>query len=95
MIRVDGGGDGGGDGGVAVVVTAFLFHAPGLWVVYRRRLGAGTTRRNAMAAGLTLAAMAAGYAWGGGGRAAAIWAIGHIAWGAWLAARVKRGIAGE
>ena len=63
---------------------------------YRRRLGADTARRNAMAAGLTLVAMAAGYAWGGGGRAAAAtWAIGHVAWGAWLAARVLRGLAGE
>ena len=42
------------------------------------------------------AVMAAGYAWGGGGRtAAAVWAIGHVVWGVWLAARVQRGVAGE
>lgn len=84
-----------GDRGVELLATAFFFHAPGLWVFFRRRVGAGTARRNALAAGLTLAAMAAGYARGGGWTAAALWGIGHVVWGLWLAARVRRGVADE
>lgn len=75
----------------ARVWTAFFFHAPGLRLFHGARLGPSTVRRNVLAIAITLAGMALSLlAWGGLACAIA-WAIGHVAWGAWLAARVHAG----
>lgn len=75
----------------ALVWTAFFFHAPGLWLFHGARLGPSTARRNVLAVAMTLAAMAASLHTWGGLACALAWAIGHVAWGAWLAARVRAG----
>jgi hypothetical protein len=73
-----------------LVMTAFFLHAPGLWILYRMRLARQLALRNAIAVALTLATMgAAGSAFGLPGVVAA-WALGHVAWGAFLAATIRR-----
>jgi hypothetical protein len=74
-------------------LVAFLFHAPGLWLT-GVRLGPATLRTNALALGVTLAAMAA--AWVQTASVVltvALWLAGHLAWGAWLARLVSTGAA--
>ena len=75
--------------------VALGFHAPGLWWWYRRRLGPRTRQHNVVAIGLTVAAMVlAGLVTRDAVVVAATWALGHLAWGAWLAVRVRRDLDG-
>lgn len=73
-------------------VIAFFGHAPGLWLVYREPLPKIVHKPNAIAVVLTLAAMlTAGLLASSGGKAIAVliaWAIGHVAWGTYLALRL-------
>ena len=69
---------------------AFLFHAPGLWLFYRQKLAPQLQRQNVLAAGATFLAMAVGFWSQGLWALGAAWAVGHVAWGAWLA-RALRG----
>ncbi len=76
----------------ALTVVAVLFHALGILLVFRRRLGRQTMRLNAAAVFVTLVAMTVVYVMTS--RVAAVfltWAICHFAWGAWLAALVLQG----
>lgn len=73
-------------------VIAFFGHAPALWLFYREPIPPPLRRPNALAIGLTLAAMAAAYLLatdGGVGRAVLVtWLVGHFAWGTYLAAKL-------
>jgi hypothetical protein len=72
--------------------VAFAFHAPGLWLFFRGRLGSATRWRNAIALAVTLGAMAATFiATRSAIATTAAWLCGHFAWGAWLAVRVWHG----
>ncbi len=69
-------------------LVAFLFHAPGLWLVYRERLPRRLYAANAVAIGVTLVAAAVAFVRLDGLAAAAAWASGHVLWGAVLAAKI-------
>jgi hypothetical protein len=78
-------------------LVAFFLHAPGLWLLYRLRPGPHTKRENriaiALTVALTVAVAAAAHVVTGRFIAAGLaWAAGHAFWGAWLAARVSRGL---
>jgi len=71
---------------------AFFFHAPGLRLVFGRRLGRRTKRWNVVALFVTMVAMATAYILVRDAVAPVLaWAICHVIWGSWLAARVLRG----
>ncbi len=69
---------------VGLAALAFVFHAPGVVVLARRRLTLRARRVNLLALALTLLAMIAAYLLavdGGAGRAVLVtWLIGHFAW---------------
>lgn len=73
-------------------IVAFFGHAPGLWLMYREPLPKPVRRPNAIAVGLTLAAMvAAGVLAPAGQTGWAVlvtWVVGHFAWGTWLALKL-------
>ncbi|MBL8741304.1 MAG: hypothetical protein JNK04_09425 [Myxococcales bacterium] len=72
--------------------VAFWTHAPGLWLCYRATLGPVTKRHNLVAVGVTLAAMLTAWLLTKELRAVGwAWAVGHVAWGAWLGQRVYTG----
>jgi hypothetical protein len=73
------------------IPIAFFFHAPGLWLLYRLRIGPQTQRQNVIAIALTLMAMAIVHVLTHDVFAVGLaWLAGHAAWGTWLAARVSR-----
>ncbi len=69
--------------------VAFLFHAPGLWLFFRFELSRALQRQNAVAASSTLLAMGAAWFARGLPAMALTWAVGHVLWGAWLAAMIS------
>ncbi len=75
------------------IAVAFLFHAPGLWLIGTPGLGRGVRRKNVVAVLATLLAMGvAGAVTRSAWPAIIAWAVGHVAWGTWLAARLARGV---
>jgi hypothetical protein len=79
-----------------LVLVAFLFHAPGLWLLGAPALGRRTRRENLAAVLATIIAMAlAGALTRAVWPVVVAWAVGHAAWGARLAARVRRGVAAD
>ncbi|HEU0035115.1 MAG TPA: hypothetical protein VFQ53_31025 [Kofleriaceae bacterium] len=66
-------------------LVAFLFHAPGLYVVYRERLPWEMVKKNLVAIAVTLAAMLGTGVVAGPLAAILAWGAGHAAWGAYLA----------
>ena len=73
-------------------LVAFAGHAPGLWLFYREPVPRELWALNVILLGLTAAATAAAaVATEGAARwpvAIATWAVGHVIWGAILAARL-------
>lgn len=64
--------------------------------MHRVRLGPRTRRLNGIAVAVTVGAMGAAFALAPGVAAPILaWAVGHAAWGAFLASRVVRGRVGE
>lgn len=73
-----------------VLLTAFLFHAPGLRLFYGMGLSPHTLRVNVVAVILTLAAMCAVGLFAvvdRGWWVFGAWAVGHVLWGCELARR--------
>ncbi len=67
---------------------AFVGHLPGLWLFYRETIPPPLRTPNAIAVGLTLAAMAVAYAVADGWAVLWTWIVGHFAWGTYLAAKL-------
>ncbi len=72
-------------------LLAFLFHAPGLYLLTPYRLSAAQGRTNAVALLLTFAVMGIGAMQQAWGFVLVAWLIGHFGWSAYLARTVWRG----
>jgi len=76
-----------------LLLTAFLFHVPGLWALARRAPPAGILVLNLAALGLTVLGMAAAAVLLPASNPMGpvlVWAVGHVLWGLELARRVDR-----
>ena len=69
-----------------LLMVGFMFHAPGLWLFFRRTVPAAARRENLAWVIVTMIAMAA-TAWFSGDwtLVVIIWLAGHFSWGARLA----------
>lgn len=78
--------------GLSRRAAAWLFHAPGLYVFHGEKLAPPVLRANAVAAVLTVAAIAAALALAPPHlrifAAIGAWLVGHVAWGAYLVAHL-------
>jgi len=74
-------------------LVAVTLHQPGLWLIYHERVSEALRRRNFIAVLIVLVGMAAVTIIGPRDHrllaALTVWAVGHLAWGAYLAFAVK------
>lgn len=74
--------------GLSRRAAAWLFHAPGLFLIHGEKLAPRVLRANAVAAVLTVAAIAAALYFAPPPQrifaAIAAWLVGHVAWGSYL-----------
>ena len=71
-------------------LAAALFHAPGVYVLAKRRLTPAGVKLNALAVGLTAAAMIAGGLARGLPGVLVAWAVAHTLWSAVFSRNVER-----
>ena len=74
-----------------LLIVAFAFHAPGLWLCFKRPVPVAARKENLAALLVTLISMAAA-GWLGNNLiwVAIVWFVGHVSWGARLAWHLSR-----